>query len=130
MNEYRTHYCHELRIKNVGSEVKLAGWVQTIRDLGSVMFVDLRDHYGITQLTINDEKNLELMRNVNVESTITVTGMVSERSNKNPNIPTGEIEIIPSEIRVIGKAKNVKAEVLDIQDTTKKEEAKDLFRYL
>ena len=107
MNEYRTHYCHELRMKDVGKEVRLAGWVQTIRDLGSMMFVDLRDHYGITQLTINDEKDLELMRKVNTESTISVSGIVSERTNKNPNMPTGDIEIIPSAIRVTGKSKNV-----------------------
>ena len=56
MNEYRTNYCHELRIEDVGKEVRLAGWVQTLRDLGSMMFVDLRDHFGITQLAIEDEK--------------------------------------------------------------------------
>ena len=107
MNEYRTHYCHELRMANVGEEVRLAGWVQTIRDLGSMMFVDLRDHYGLTQLAIQDEKHLEQMRKIATESTISITGKVSERSNKNPNMATGDIEVIPSEIRVTGKAKNV-----------------------
>ena len=107
MNEYRTNYCHELRIEDVGKEVRLAGWVQTIRDLGSMMFVDLRDHFGITQLAIEDEKNLELMRKVTTESTVSITGKVAERSNKNPNLPTGDIEVIPSEIRVTGKSKNV-----------------------
>lgn len=107
MNEYRTNYCHELRIEDVGKEVRLAGWVQTIRDLGSMMFVDLRDHFGITQLAIEDEKSLELMRKVSTESTISITGKVAERSNKNPNLPTGDIEVIPTEIRVTGKSKNV-----------------------
>ncbi len=107
MNEYRTNYCNELRISDVGKEVRLAGWVQTIRDLGSMMFVDLRDHFGITQLAIQDENDLELMRKVPTESTISVTGKVCERSNKNPNLPTGDIEVIPSEIRVTGKSKNV-----------------------
>ncbi|MBQ6860314.1 MAG: aspartate--tRNA ligase [Clostridia bacterium] len=107
MNEYRTHYCNELRISDVGEEVRLAGWVQTIRDLGSMMFVDLRDHYGITQLAIEDEANLELMRKVTTESTISITGKVCERSNKNPNMITGDIEVIPTAIRVTGKAKNV-----------------------
>lgn len=107
MNEYRTKYCNELRISNVGEEVRLAGWVQTIRDLGSMMFVDLRDHYGLTQLAIQDEKHLELMRKVPTESTISITGKVCERSNKNPNMETGDIEVIPSEIRVTGKSKNV-----------------------
>ena len=107
MNEYRTNYCNELRISDVGKEVRLAGWVQTIRDLGSMMFVDLRDHYGLTQLAIQDEEHLELMRKVPTESTISITGMVCERSNKNPNMETGDIEVIPSEIRVTGKSKNV-----------------------
>lgn len=107
MNEYRTNYCNELRIEDVGKEVRLAGWVQTIRDLGSMMFVDLRDHYGMTQIAIEDEKHLELMRKVPTESTISVTGKVCERSNKNPNMETGDIEVIPSEIRVTGKSKNV-----------------------
>lgn len=129
MNEYRTHYCHELRITDVGKEVRIAGWVQTIRDLGAVMFVDLRDHYGITQLTINDEKNLELMRNVNTESTISVTGVVSERSNKNPNIPTGDIEIIPTEIRVTGKAKNVLPFEINI-DQDVREDLRLQYRFL
>ena len=80
MNEYRTHYCHELRMANVGEEVRLAGWVQTIRDLGSMMFVDLRDHYGLTQLAIQDEKHLEQMRKVATESTISITGHSSERT--------------------------------------------------
>ena len=107
MNEYRTNYCNELRISDVGKEVRLAGWVQTIRDLGSMMFVDLRDHYGMTQIAIEDEKHLELMRKVPTESTISVIGKVCERSNKNPNMETGDIEVIPSEIRVTGKSKNV-----------------------
>ncbi len=107
MNEYRTHYCNELRISDVGSEVRLAGWVQTIRDLGSMMFVDLRDHYGITQIAIENEAELELMRKVTTESTISITGKVCERSNKNPNMVTGDIEVIPSAIRITGKAKNV-----------------------
>ena len=107
MNEYRTNYCNELRILDVGKEVRLAGWVETIRDLGSMMFVDLRDHYGMTQLAIENEEHLELMRKVPAESTISVTGKVNERLNKNPNMETGDIEVIPSEIRVTGKAKNV-----------------------
>ncbi len=129
MNEYRTHYCNELRMSDVGKEVKIAGWVQTIRDLGAVMFVDLRDHYGITQLTINDEKNLELMRNVNTETTVSVTGIVNERSNKNPNIPTGDIEIVPSEIKVTGKSKNVLPFEINI-DQDVREDLRLQYRFL
>ena len=108
MNEYRTHYCNELRITDVGKEVRIAGWVQTIRDLGSVIFLDIRDHFGITQAVISDdEENMKIIRGINTESTVSITGKVRERSNKNPNLPTGDIEIVPSKITVCGKAKNV-----------------------
>ena len=108
MNEYRTHYCNELRIADVGKEVRIAGWVQTIRDLGSVIFLDIRDHFGITQAVISDdEENMKIIRGINTESTVSITGKVRERSNKNPNLPTGDIEIVPSKITVCGKAKNV-----------------------
>jgi len=108
MNEYRTHYCNELRITDVDKEVKIAGWVQTIRDLGSVIFLDIRDHYGITQVVVSDdEKNMQIIRDINTETTLSITGIVKERSNKNPNIPTGDIEIVPSNIVVCGKSKNV-----------------------
>ena len=129
MNIYRTNYCNELRISDVGKEVRLAGWVQTKRDLGSMMFVDLRDHYGLTQLAIEDEENLELMRKVSTESTISITGKVTERSNKNPNMETGDIEVIPSEIRVTGKAKNVLPFEINIgQDV--REDLRLEYRYL
>jgi aspartyl-tRNA synthetase len=108
MNEYRTHYCNELRIKNVGENIRVCGWIQTIRDMGSVIFVDLRDHFGITQVVISDdENNMKIIRSISTESTVQVNGVVRERSNKNPNIPTGDIEVVPTEIKILGKAKNV-----------------------
>jgi Aspartyl-tRNA synthetase len=108
MNEYRTHYCNELRVKNVGENVRVCGWIQTIRDMGSVIFVDLRDHFGITQVVISDdENNMKIIRGISTESTVQVNGVVRERSNKNPNIPTGDIEVVPTEIKILGKAKNV-----------------------
>ena len=130
MNEYRTHYCNELRISDVGKEVRLAGWLQTVRDLGSVIFIDLRDHFGITQLVItDDEENMKIIRSLSTESTVSITGKVRERSNKNPNIPTGEIEIIPSKIRVCGKAKNVLPFEINIgQDV--REDLRLEYRYL
>ena len=90
---YRNHNCGELNIKNVNEEVMLAGWVQRIRNLGSMQFVDLRDEKGITQIVITTDELKEQMENVNPESVISVTGTVVERSNKNPKMPTGEIEI-------------------------------------
>ena len=92
---YRTHTCGELRIDNNGKEVTLAGWVQTIRKFGSITFVDLRDRYGITQLLFGEELNQQLNENpLGREFVLQLKGIVNERSNKNSNIPTGDIEII------------------------------------
>ena len=103
-NIYRNHTCGELTIKNVGEEVKLAGWVQRIRNLGAMKFIDLRDQYGITQIVIGEElNNIELV----TECVISVSGKVLERSNKNPKMATGDIEIAATKIEVLGKCKNV-----------------------
>ena len=102
---YRTHNCNELRIENVGEEVTIAGFVSKIRNYGGLTFIDIRDHYGITQVVIRDEKLIEKYSKVPAESTIKVKGKVVERENKNPNIPTGDIEINGEEIEVLGRAK-------------------------
>ena len=105
---YRNHNCGELNIKNVGEIVVIAGWVQKIRNLGSMKFIDLRDQFGITQVVISDNEELMNMANELVtECVISVKGKVVERSNKNTKIPTGEIEINAEEIKVLGKCKNV-----------------------
>lgn len=105
---YRDHNCGELNISNVGQTVNLAGWVQTIRNLGSMKFIDLRDQFGITQIVINDKSGLlEESNDLVTECVIRVKGKVLERSNKNKKIPTGEIEIEAEEIEVLGKCKNV-----------------------
>ena len=105
---YRDHNCGELNISNVGQTVNLAGWVQTIRNLGSMKFIDLRDQFGITQIVINDKSGLlEESNDLVTECVIRVKGKVLERSNKNNKIPTGEIEIEAEEIEVLGKCKNV-----------------------
>ena len=95
MSEYRTHTCEELREKDAGKKVKLSGFVKTIRDLGGCVFIDLRDHYGITQITTEDPKLLEEIKKVNIEATITVSGIVSKRplDNVNDKLETGRIEI-------------------------------------
>jgi aspartyl-tRNA synthetase len=101
---YRTHTCGELTLKNKGEKVTLAGWVQRSRDFGGMTFIDLRDRYGITQLVFNMETDSGLCmqaRKLGREFVVQVTGMVEERSNKNPKIPTGDIEIITEEITVL-----------------------------
>jgi aspartyl-tRNA synthetase len=97
---YRSHTCGQLRISDVGTNVTLAGWVQTVRKFGSITFVDLRDRYGITQLLFNESLNAQLDEQpLGREFVLQAKGTVNERSNKNQNIPTGEIEIIVSELR-------------------------------
>ena len=104
---YRTHTCGELRIENTGNEVTLAGWVQRIRDLGAMTFVDLRDRYGITQLVVDentDKAVAEALEELGREFVIQATGTVRERQSKNKNIPTGEVEIALSGIKILGPA--------------------------
>ncbi|MGN6247853.1 MAG: aspartate--tRNA ligase [Ginsengibacter sp.] len=102
---YRTNTCGELRIADVGKEVTVAGWVQTIRKFGSITFIDLRDRYGITQLLFNEKLTEQLDKNpLGREFVLQVKGTVSERSNKNKNIPTGDIEILVSEFKVLNKS--------------------------
>src|SRR6185436_1969156 len=102
---YRTHTCGELRIGDLNKEVTLAGWVQTVRKFGSITFVDLRDRYGITQLLFNESLNDMLDANpLGREFVLQVKGTVSERSNKNPNIPTGDIEILVSSFTILNKS--------------------------
>ncbi len=130
---YRSNNCNELNIKDVGKEVKLAGWVQRIRNLGSMQFVDLRDEYGITQVVITEENIKKEMENANPESVISVTGTVLERSNKNSKIPTGEIEIEAKKIEILGKCKSIlpfeiNSDKADIQNV--REDLRLQYRYL
>ncbi len=106
MNEYRTHNCNELTLKNVGETVKIAGWIQTIRDLGGLVFVDVRDQYGITQAVISGENKLvdEISR-IPVESTVSISGKVKKRDEEtiNKNIATGEVEVAIENYEILGK---------------------------
>src|SRR6476620_3163287 len=102
---YRTNTCGELRITDINKDVKLSGWVQTIRKFGSITFIDLRDRYGITQLLFGEALNVQLEINPpGREFVLEVTGKVQERSNKNLNIPTGEIEIAVSRFSILNKS--------------------------
>ncbi len=126
---YRTKTCGELNISNVNETVELAGWIQKIRDLGAMIFIDLRDQFGITQIVINDEALKEQAKTLTTESCIHISGKVVERSNKNTKIPTGEIEVIANEIEILGKCKNV----LPFEINTDQEVREDLrleYRFL
>ena len=105
---YRDHNCGELNLTNVGQTVTMAGWIQKIRNLGAMQFIDLRDEFGITQIVISDnEKIKKQTEGLVTETVISVKGTVVERSNKNTKIATGEIEIEAEEIKVLGKCKSV-----------------------
>ena len=126
---YRTKTCGELCINNIGETVELAGWIQKMRNLGGMEFLDLRDEFGITQIVINDEKLQEQAKNFTTESCIHVVGKVVERSNKNKNLKTGEIEVIAEKLEVLGKCKNV----LPFEVNTNQEVREDLrleYRFL
>lgn len=104
MIQSRTHNCNELRISNAGERVKLSGWFENMRKVSKNLgFVILRDFYGTTQLVVETEEMMEIMDSINKESTISVEGVVRERSNKNMDLPTGEIEVVPEKIEVLGK---------------------------
>lgn len=105
---YRTHNCGELRMSHVGQEVTLSGWVQISRDFGALTFVDLRDRYGITQLVFNTEENAALSeqaQKLGREYVVTATGLVRERTSKNPNRATGDIEIEVKSLKVLNASK-------------------------
>ncbi len=131
MHVYRTHKCNELRVENVGQKVKLSGFVKTIRDLGAMIFIDLRDHYGITQLVVTDLNLISKIHKINVESTICVKGEVLKRDKEtvNENIETGEIEVKIESIEVLGKAKNILP--FQVEDSQKvKEDLRLEYRFL
>ena len=104
MIQSRTHNCNELRIGNAGERVKLVGWFENMRKVSKNLgFVILRDFYGTTQLVVETEEMMAVMDSINKESTISVEGVVRERSNKNMELPTGEIEVVPDKIEILGK---------------------------
>ena len=106
MMQNRTHTCNELRLENAGETVRLSGWVENVREVGgNLAFVVLRDFYGSTQLVAEDEKILEVFLGLNKESVVSVTGTVRERSSKNPKMATGDIEVVPDSVEVLGKCR-------------------------
>jgi aspartyl-tRNA synthetase len=128
---YRSHTCGELRIEHVGTNVTLAGWVQRSRDLGGMTFLDLRDRYGITQLAFNMESNAALCeqaRKLGREFVIQIEGQVIERSSKNKNMPTGEVEILVGKLTVLNAAKLPPFTIED--ETDGGDELRMQYRYL
>ena len=125
-NIYRTHTCGELRIDDLGKKVTISGWIGAIRKLGGICFVTLRDHYGVTQCLVKDEK---LIDGISRESVICVSGTVLERQSKNPKMETGDIEVEVENLQVLSYCKSLLPfEIDDSQNT--KEELRLKYRYL
>ena len=106
MFQSRTHTCNELRIEDAGKKVKIVGWMENVREVsGSLAFVIVRDFYGTTQAVVETESMMKLVKDITRESTISVEGTVRERTSKNPNLPTGDIEVVPEKIEVLGRCR-------------------------
>ena len=132
-NEYRTNNCGELSLKDVGSEVRLAGWVQRIRNLGGMTFIDLRDQYGITQIVVASDEQKKAMEDVCTECVISVDGVVVERSSKNSKMGTGDIEVEARSITILGECEKtlpfeINSEKADISQV--REDLRLEYRYL
>ena len=107
MSQYRTHTCGQLRLEHAGETVTLSGWMENLREVGSnFAFLVLRDFYGVTQVVLETEEMVSKVKALNKESTLSVTGVVRERSSKNPKLDTGDIEVVPSEITVLGRCRH------------------------
>ena len=106
MFQSRTHTCGELRLSDAGKNVTIVGWMENVREVGSnFAFVVVRDFYGTTQVVVETEDMMKIIKSLNKESTISVTGTVRERASKNPKLPTGDIEVVPTEIKVLGRCR-------------------------
>ena len=104
MKQSRTNTCGELRLADAGKHVTIVGWLENVREVGSnFAFLVLRDYYGTTQVVVDTEDMMKVVKGINKESTVSVTGVVRERESKNPKLPTGEIEVVPEKIEVLGK---------------------------
>ena len=119
MNKYRTHKCNELRKSDVDKNVSLSGWINKKRDHGNLLFIDLRDNYGITQCIIDKEnKNFSELEKIQLETVIKVNGIVVNRSDEtvNKDIETGEIEVVISEYEILGTCKELPMPVFSDQE--------------
>ena len=106
MMQMRTHTCNELRMEHVGQQVKIVGWMENVRTVGqNFAFVVLRDFYGTTQVVVETEDMMTIINGLNKESTISVEGVVRERASKNPKQATGDVEVVPSKIEVLGRCR-------------------------
>ena len=128
---YRTHTCGELRMEQVGQTVTLAGWMENIREVGqNLAFLVLRDFYGTTQVVLETEETVQAAKELNKETVISVTGAVRERDSKNPKLPTGDIEVVPAKIEVLGRCRHNELPFPVTRSREADESARLKYRYL
>ena len=131
MFQSRTHNCNELRLADIGKNVTIVGWLENIRKVSkNLAFLVIRDFYGTTQAVIETEDMMAQLNGVNCESTVSISGTVRERSSKNKNIATGEIEVVPEKIEILGKCRynELPFEINHSKDAN--EETRLKYRYL
>ena len=130
-NSYRSHTCGELRMEHVGQTVRLAGFLENLREVGSSFaFAVLRDFYGVTQLVIENEETLRMFKDLNKESTLAVEGVVRERDSKNPKLPTGDVEVVPARVEVLGRCRHNELPFQVNRSREADESARLKYRYL
>ena len=128
---YRTHTCGELRMEQVGQTVTLAGWMENLREVGqNLAFLVLRDFYGTTQIVLETEETVQAAKELNKETVISVTGAVRERDSKNPKLPTGDIEVVPAKIEVLGRCRHNELPFPVTRSREADESARLKYRYL
>ena len=128
---YRSHTCNELRMDHIGQTVKLSGFMDNLREVSAnLAFVVLRDFYGTTQIVVEDEAQLQLLKSLNKESTLCITGTVRERASKNPKQETGDIEVVPTGIEVLGRCQHNELPFPISRSREADESARLKYRYL
>ena len=131
MSQYRTHTCGELRMEHVGQTVTLAGFLENVREVGqNFAFAVLRDFYGVTQVVVENEAMWKAFKGLNKESTVQITGVVRERDSKNPKLPTGDIEVVPEAVEVLGRCRHNELPFQINRSREADESARLKYRYL
>ena len=127
----RTHTCGELRLEDAGKQVKISGWMENIRAVSAnLAFIVVRDFYGTTQVVAETENMVDTFKAINKESTISVEGIVRERDSKNPKLPTGEIEVVPAKVEVLGRCRHNELPFQVNRSREADENARLKYRYL
>ena len=128
---YRTHTCGDLRMEHVGQTVTLAGFLENVREVGqNFAFAVLRDFYGVTQVVVENEAMWKAFKGLNKESTVQITGVVRERDSKNPKLPTGDIEVVPEAVEVLGRCRHNELPFQINRSREADESARLKYRYL